>query len=68
MATKNYLDRMMTARDPRFQKLGRKLGASKPKRAETIDELRARYVAKFGKKPFMGWDAAELTKRLKGEK
>lgn len=29
-----------------------------------IAALRAAYLAKFGKKPFMGWDGAELREKL----
>lgn len=68
MAKQNYLNRMMTSRDPRFHRIGRLLGASKPKPVETIDDLRARYVAKFGRRPFNGWDKAELKKRIETSK
>lgn len=31
---------------------------------EALKALRAEYEAKFGKRPFMGWDAEALTKKL----
>ena len=44
---------------------GRKGGAPKPADdAGELATLRAEYEAKLGKKPFMGWSADELTKRI----
>lgn len=44
---------------------GKKGGAPKPSDdAGDLAAFRGEYEAKLGKKPFMGWDAAELQKRI----
>lgn len=37
---------------------------SKPTSPETMEELRARYHEVFGKRPFMGWDAETLKRKI----
>lgn len=46
---------------------GRPGGSLKPGQTDDLPALRAAYQAKFGKRPFMGWDADELTKRMSGD-
>lgn len=41
---------------------GKKGGSTSP--AEDVSELRKAYKDKFGKRPFNGWDAAELKARI----
>lgn len=43
---------------------GRPGGAPKPERSDDLASLRAEYQTRFGKRPFMGWNAAELRERL----
>lgn len=44
---------------------GKKGGAPKPvDDAGILSALRAEYEAKLGKRPFMGWDAVELQRRM----
>jgi len=43
---------------------GKKGGSSKPPEADDLSTLRAEYHEKFGKRPFMGWDAATLREKL----
>ena len=43
---------------------GRKGGAPKPEQSEDLFDLRAQYERVVGRRPFMGWDAAELRKRI----
>lgn len=38
-----------------------------PENKDDLSSLRAAYQSKFGKRPFMGWDADELTKRMNGD-
>lgn len=46
---------------------GRMGGSIKPEHTDDLPALRAAYQAKFGKRPFMGWDAADLAKRVNGD-
>lgn len=46
---------------------GRPGGSIKPEQTDDLHALRAAYQAKFGKRPFMGWDAADLAKRVNGD-
>jgi hypothetical protein len=39
-------------------------GAGAVQAASDIAAFRAEYEARFGKRPFMGWDADELRKRI----
>lgn len=75
-----YMERAMKSRDPRFAKVLGKLGYStrdmianpvvaevhqeQPTPVETLDELRSRYYSTLGKRPYYGWDEAELLKRI----
>mgnify|MGYP006876345144 FL=1 len=43
---------------------GKKGGSLKPPADDELKALRAEYSARFGKKAFGGWDAAELRKRI----
>lgn len=38
-----------------------------PENKDDLSNLRAAYQAKFGKRPFMGWDRNELAKRMNGD-
>ncbi|MEO3387332.1 hypothetical protein [Mesorhizobium sp. CAU 1741] len=67
----NYRTRMLTAKDPRFAKIhdaiyGRRdLVAAAPEPVvDSTAELRAEYERIHGKRPYMGWDDAELRKRI----
>lgn len=46
---------------------GRPGGSLKPEQTDDLPAIRAAYQAKFGKRPFMGWDRDELTKRMNGD-
>ena len=64
---KNYLDRAMSARDPRFRKIAEKLGhkariPAAPK--ENIDDVRAAYQIALGKRPFHAWDIETLKAKI----
>ena len=43
---------------------GKKGGSPKPPEADDLSALRAEYQDKFGKRPFMGWDAVTLREKL----
>jgi len=43
---------------------GKKGGSLKPEATDDLVAVRAEYLAVVGKKPFHGWDAAELHKRI----
>jgi hypothetical protein len=43
---------------------GRPGGSPKPPQTADLAQLRAQYQMKFGKRPFMGWDAATLRQKL----
>lgn len=58
---KNYYDRMMKSRDPRYHKIAKRLG--KPP-SDDMAELRAEYEKVFGKRPYMGWDARTLREKI----
>jgi hypothetical protein len=65
----NYLNRMLSARDPRFAKIAAKLGYHRrdmrpaaPR--DDIADLRAEYERVVGKRPFMGWDAGQLREKV----
>ena len=77
MKKSTYMDRAMTARDPRYAKILGKLGyerrdmvAEQPKDAsetETDDELttlRAQYQEVVGKRAYHGWSAEELQEKI----
>ncbi|MDV3143286.1 MAG: hypothetical protein Q8761_02495 [Sweet potato little leaf phytoplasma] len=70
-----YMDRALKARDPRFAHVLGKLGynrtdmvaaeqGSAPEPADDLAALRDQYQAAVGKKPYHGWDADELRKRI----
>lgn len=66
---KNYADRMMRARDPRFAKIAAKMGyqrrdmrAAPPE--DVMPALRSEYERVIGKRPFMGWDEATLRDKI----
>lgn len=70
---KNYYNRAMKASDPRFAKIAGRLHYERRDMvaasvASPVDEtamLRARYTDLAGKRPFMGWDAETLRKKIK---
>lgn len=39
-------------------------GDGRPERTDDLADLRAQYQELFGKRPFMGWDAAVLHKKI----
>lgn len=43
---------------------GKKGGSKAPAPADDLSRLRTEYHELVGKRPFMGWDAAELQKRI----
>jgi hypothetical protein len=43
---------------------GKPGGVRAPEKTDRLKELRAAYKAKTGKRPFAGWDEAELEKRM----
>lgn len=66
----SYMTRALSHRDPRFARIlgrlgyeGRALAAEEPKPDELAD-LRERYQAVLGKRPFMGWDADTLRGKI----
>ena len=68
-----YHDRMMKARDPRFQKIAERLygtrhmaAAPEPVEApkEDLTELRAEYEKVVGKRAYHGWDADTLRAKI----
>lgn len=68
---KNYLDRMMTARDPRYRQIAERLGygtrmmtAQKVSPEAALKRLRADYQRATGKRPYHGWDAATLRAKI----
>lgn len=68
MKSSSYMTRAMRARDLRFARILGKLGhvPDRPLEVETgeLKSLRADYQALAGKKPFHGWDAAELRRKI----
>ncbi len=65
---RNYIDRALRARDPRYAKIVERLGyATKAPKGDLAD-LRAEYQDVFGKKPFMGWDADTLRAKIDAKK
>lgn len=42
-------------------------GGSTKADGDDLPTLRAAYKEKFGKRPFPGWDAAEITKRMEAD-
>ena len=66
-----YEDRMMKARDPRFQKIAGKLYGRRDMQAETkepeedeITVLRREYADKMGKRPGPTWDEATIRAKM----
>lgn len=68
MKSSSYMTRAMRAKDPRFARILGKLGhvPDRPLEVETgeLKSLRADYQALAGKKPFHGWDADELRRKI----
>lgn len=81
MTKSTYMDRAMRARDPRYARILERLGYERrdmvPTAAASVEPvaqdagdiaaLRAAYREKFGKRPFMGWDAGTLRDKLSGK-
>lgn len=69
MKKSTYMDRAMKSRDPRFARVLGKLGydrrdmVSEPQPDE-LTRLREEYQSAVGKRPFMGWGADELRKKI----
>lgn len=72
MKSQSYMTRALKASDPRYARVLSKLGygrsdmvaepvASKP---ADLTALRAEYLRVVGKRPFNGWDAAELRAKI----
>lgn len=70
MKHQSYFTRALKARDPRFARIFGKLGYStadmvaEDDAAPTIAELRDLYEKVVGKRPFNGWDADTLAKKI----
>lgn len=76
MTRKNfYMDRALRHRDPRFARILSALGYSTrhmesapsavvQEPADDLSDLRAQYQEIIGKRPFHGWDAEELQRRI----
>lgn len=70
MKHQGYLTRALKANDRRYARIFSKLGYNTTDlAAEEVDELdidtlRATYEQVLGKRPFMGWDAATLLKKI----
>ncbi|RHZ96470.1 hypothetical protein D1114_07095 [Cereibacter sphaeroides] len=80
MTKSTYMDRAMRARDPRYARILERLGYARrdmvpaapadpvtQEAGDDISALRAAYQEKFGKRPFMGWDAETLRDKLSGK-
>ena len=74
MKHQGYLNRALKAKDRRYARVFEHLGydvaalstdaAAPPVDVEDLGELRSAYAMAFGRKPYGGWDAAELKRRL----
>jgi len=70
MKHQGYVTRALKAKDPRYVRILGKLGynttALQAEEVEEldIDKLRDAYQVAFGKRPFMGWDAATLMAKI----
>ena len=75
MKHQGYYTRALQANDPRFARVFDKMGygrsdmsadqqAVPPAPADDLSALRDQYQAVVGKKPYHGWDADELRKRI----
>ena len=72
MKHSGYYTRAMRASDPRYRRVFERLGygrrdmrAAEPaEAADDLAALRAEYLRIVGKRPFHGWDAAELKRRM----
>lgn len=66
----SYRTRMLQAADPRFAKIHDRLYGRRDMQAKPLPEtdditfLRAEYQRVVGKRPFNGWDAATLRKKI----
>lgn len=67
----NYLNRMLTARDPRYRQIAERLGyGSRMMTTCRVDpeaalkRLRAEYQRVVGKRPYHAWDAATLRAKI----
>lgn len=75
MKHQGYYTRALQANDPRFARVFDKMGygrsdmsadqqAAPPAPADDLAALRDQYQTVVGKKPYHGWDADELRKRI----
>lgn len=75
MKHQGYFTRALQANDPRFARVFGKLGYSRsdlaagepaptPAASDDLSALREQYHTVVGKKPYHGWDAGELRKRI----
>lgn len=74
MKHSGYYTRAMRASDSRYRQAFERMGygrrdlraaeAPKPAEADEVTELRQEYERVVGKRPFYGWDAAELRRRM----
>lgn len=74
MKSQSYMTRALKANDPRYARLLSKLGygradvvAEQPKPVD-LTALRTEYLRVVGKRPFSGWDAAELRTKITAAK
>lgn len=73
---RHYLNRMLTARDPRYAKIARKLGLAKamppltppPPPDEILAEVRAAYREAIGRAPHHSWDVDTLREKIAAAK
>lgn len=71
MKASNYMNRALTARDPRFARILGKLGyeradivSADDAGVEDMTQLRKDYQDVVGKRAFNGWDAATLKAKI----
>ena len=74
MKHQGYFTRALKANDPRYARVFGKLGYGRsdlaaeepagPTPEDELHQLREAYQAKVGKRPYHGWDAAELREKI----